>query len=486
MSVRWLLPWVVAVAACAEPVTAIEVHVAARPGASEVAALEVTVENGGQMTARTFEVGDQSFPLTFTITPTGRTGSVATTLRALDAGGDLRGLGRGQVIIAADEVVTLDVTLEPADFVVNAEVDGDQVLAYGQGKSGHQVAAGGDRVAVVFVNDCPATDSCPVLVRVLDKDGLAVSGGDIAVNIDSAKGSVPAVAATDAGVLVTWQAEDQTIRAVALSPDGAVTSAAETVFGTAGQAATDPAVSALESGEYVVVWSEEAAGGRILKGQFVDAAGAAAGSAFAISDEVPALASPTVSGAGDGRTFAAGWIADSQVWVRYYNAEGNAAGAGIAVPGIAGATAQSVRSAMTPGGDMVVVFGATGGDAGAGKYALGRFSPPAAAPVHGLIDLGPATSAATPPAVAIATTGDMAAVWQGTDADGAGIWWQPLTADSGQVGQPQPVNTTVAGDQSGPAVAATPEGFAVAWTDDSQQAPDTSLRAVRGRALYRD
>lgn len=485
MSRRYL--WaalVIALAACGEQVTAVEVRIEARPASSNIAALEVSVANNGQMTSRTFDVSGQSFPLTYTITPTGRTGTISTSLRAFDATGALRGVGSGATTIEAKELASIAITLEPADFVVNGDVAGDQVLAYRVGDSGRQVGAAGNRIAVVFVNDCPDVTSCPVLLRVLDQDGLFVGEADIAVNIDSVKGSVPAVAVSEQGILATWQADDNSIRALALRNDGGAQADSETIMGMGAEAA-DPAVAALSSGEFVVVWTQDAAGAREIRGRILDATGAPVAPAFPITVNPGTPLSPSVAATGNERAFGVAWIEGGEVMVRFFGADGSPQSAsGTAVLGVTGAQATSARAAMTPDGDVVVAFGASGGDAGAGAYMLGRFSGPDGTPVHGLIELATAPNASTPPAVAIGESGEMAVVWQGSDEAGAGIFWQRLTAASDRVGEPRQVNTTVTGDQTGPAVAATPEGFAVVWTDDSRQEPDTSQRAIRARVLY--
>lgn len=74
------------------------------------------------------------------------------------------------------------------------------------------------------------------------------------------------------------------------------------------------------------------------------------------------------------------------------------------------------------------------------------------------------------PEVSSSYEGDFVAVWQssGADGDGFGILAQLFALDGNEVGFPFPINSTVAGDQTRPAVGADDSGdFAVAW-----QSPD--------------
>ena len=59
-----------------------------------------------------------------------------------------------------------------------------------------------------------------------------------------------------------------------------------------------------------------------------------------------------------------------------------------------------------------------------------------------------------------------------------------LIGATGDPGTPFMIPTTTIGSQTDPSVVALDDSFAVAWTDDSKEAPDTDGTAVRARVIY--
>jgi len=520
MSLRPLALAAVALAApaCDEPapITVVFVTVDARPGVSSVEAIEVQANNGDGTIMQTFALDGHEFPVTFTVTPTDRTGDVRIEVIAMDGAGAVRGEGAATGTIVPDGRTEVDVLLDPADFPINEGIAGTQRLIFEYEAAGRQLASADDGFFVSFVNDCAMLGRCDVIARRFDTAGAplvnetTMDGGDFIANLTDEFTAAPAVAIGKTSVLMVWETPDA-IKAVALSREGGHLQLVDTVVSTTDLLVNDPAVAALAGGDFVVAWAETQADASIsIRGRFLDAMGVPRPNPttsndfdFAISSPEPGEAARVhLAAAASSHGFVAVWkhsaglFAPSDVRARFFTGSGEAAAVGNAnVTNLTDGTVYGPHVVYL-GGELALVAYAvqTTDDArlADGAIVLSRFSSPAGnrfgADVIVPAEL-PDFDVSVP---AIAQRGDcaIAVVWHqcgsGGDGQGCGVLLQMLRATGSPVGEPTLVNTTRACDQETPSVGALADSFVVAWTDGSMRAPDTDGLGIRGRLIYAD
>lgn len=97
-----------------------------------------------------------------------------------------------------------------------------------------------------------------------------------------------------------------------------------------------------------------------------------------------------------------------------------------------------------------------------------------------IVNANPASNQAQP-AIARGPDGGLMVVWTETTAAGSDIRGRLLSAAGTPFGPDIAINSTTAGSQLAPSVAATSQGYLVAWTDQSLTSGDIDGGAVRGR-----
>src|SRR4051812_9607001 len=97
-----------------------------RAAVHEAAKLKVTLSNAGSMRTDDLDLGENPFPVTFSLTAPGRSGELGISIDALDTNGALVGQGTGQASLADP---TASVILNSADFVVNTDYANNQFLS---------------------------------------------------------------------------------------------------------------------------------------------------------------------------------------------------------------------------------------------------------------------------------------------------------------------------------------------------------------------
>lgn len=486
--------------------TVVLVSVDKHPGIPAVIALAATAQNGGQMESKTFDVRGRSFPLTFTVQPTGRTGILSLALEALDGTGTERGVARGSVAIVPNQLSHLDIGLQPTDFVVNTQFAGTQKLTFEQGRGGVQVGTAADgSFAITFVNDCGNNSQCNVFGRIFAPDGTPRVNGitkdakQFTANLDTGNPlSVPAIAVGASGMFIVWQSP-QGISGVALDGGAAQKNTADVSI-AAVPGATNPDVAALAGGGFVVVWSQSNGTAQEIRARLLDADGQPVtnpntgdNTDFAVSTTGDA-SNPAVAATGDGEGFVATWEAGGEAYARFFDKTGapTASQEGQITMTGSGGTAFGARIAASPGHNAVIAWGASvSGAASKTGYFVRTFAPPAGAPT------GPPTRLTTAipdmvsaPDVAVLADGTIGAVWtscgKSGDGNGCGVFLQVLRATGLPIGAPITVDTTIQSDQKDPAIAAGKDSFVITWSDGSSQPPDTSGGAVRARIFYPD
>lgn len=487
----------VGLAACGDDPFVV-VTVSARPAVHDVARLRVTLGNGGTMRSDELALPDgQQLPATFTVTTPDRAGALAVQIEALTADGGLVGSGAGTATIGD---LALAVRLEAADFVVNTAYPDDQYLALDFEASGLQLAATPDGTwTTVFRPSCASGEPCDMLARRFDaqarplRSELVAGTSQFAVTSSQTTGvSTPAVAAGKDTTIALWDFDAplgtaEGVACRALDKNGASAANQKSV-------GTDPgtdvvAGAALASGAFVVTWNAPISTVATVRAAIVGA------------DCGTLVAAQTVSSSSDGHraTVAArpegtlfGWVSGGTARVRSGSATGSLVGQDTLFAGPNGAQeVEHVR--IAPMGDGFAVALRVASSTAAGPGAIWLYRTTLAGIQKGAPTLVTDRAGSDGPSVAgfgIATRGDGATlvVWSACDGNGdgngCGVFGRVVRPTGVPVGEAFPIPTTTQGDQRNPSVAALPDGFAVAWTDASNQAPDTSGFAVRARVVY--
>ena len=299
----------------------------------------------------------------------------------------------------------------------------------------------------------------------------------------------------------TALATTPTIRTYTLTADPAQTpavppvAAPERTVSPAGDGTTiesTPAVAGLSNGNYVTVWSDvpQFGGTAQIRGQMLNADDTPFGGVFTISTpDNFAQTNPSVTGLANGK-FVVSWTdqhlettanggetRSTDIRAQFYNANGTANGAAVTVNASTfGAQFQSNIASLYGGGAVIVfasdVYVGNAQFAGQRQVLAQRYDANGTA-VGGNITVSPsgATFNQTPVAAGLQDGGFVLAFAElysnAPDTDGA-IFMQRFTADGVSAGAAVRVNTTLAGQQDSPAIATLSDGtFIIAWQSES-------------------
>lgn len=490
-----------------EPETFVFVTVEARPAVRAMTSLEVMITNDNTTLMESFDVEDEEFPVTFTVTATNRVGDIAFAVEGVDEDGQKRALGAGSGTIVADERVDVTVLLEPTDFVVNSSIAGEQRLTFAQGRAGRQVASRADGAfSITFVNDCATLGRCDVFGRMFDPDStpavndITMTDAEFIVNQTDEFTAVPSIAVGTTGTLVVWETNID-IRGAMLSPAGAHVGFSDTIISTGTDFPFDANVAPLPTGEFAVVWTESTLDGSVVRGRLIGADGQPAinpvnndTSVFDVSTDAMGNAqAPVVAATGDGLGHVVAWRDGGDIIARFFGSDGLPRPAQQVVLVSAGVSGTLAGPQLAwDGNAAVVVWGITDftdNDLENGRFRLRRFAPPTGVPVGPEVSLTETTpDTISNPAVTPGPDGSVLVAWHDCgasgDDSGCGVFAQVVRRSNMPIGEPFSVNSTQVSDQTDPAAAAVPDGFVVTWSDASQQEPDTSEGAVRARVVY--
>ncbi len=492
-----------------EDPTVVVVSVNARSSVFGVSRLEVTVYNEEASVSDAFELDELDFPVTFSITPTHREGTLRVEVQGVDQTDVVRASGEASTQIVPLARVDLSLLLEPSDFVVNTSIAGTQMLTFVSERTGRQVAVGpDDSFLVTFVNDCALLGRCDVFARLFDADSspapndITNDSNEFIANLSDEFAAIPSAAFSDSAIFIAWESAND-IRGVALTPRAGHASVSETIISTSDEWQSDPAVAALASGDFVVVWSETdpIGTGNVIRGRFITASGEPRtnpitydSSDFQISTASGAsYALPSVVGTGQSSGFAVVWRDDHNIFGRFFDATGSPQNAN----DVALTTYDTTADVFGPNvawsnATAVVVWGVRDYDSSLyaeGAYLLRRFEPETGNPETPVRILSPSTPDRYSPAdVAVLQSGTIGATWHhcgaSGDGSGCGVFFQLVHPTGLPIGKPRVANSTKLGDQTGPSIAARSDGFLLAWNDASEQPPDDVEGAIRARLLY--
>lgn len=478
---------------CTSDDTYIVVTVDKRAAVHAASRFEVTLSNAGSMRTDSLDLGsDPQFPLTFSISAPGRAGELGIRVDALDLGGTLVGRGTGTALLTETNA---SVTIDSADFVVNALYAGNQFLSNDFEAVGLQLAAlSSGTWTVAFREDCT---SCNVLARRYDATGLPVrselAAGDTQFPVTTTPtttGSIPAVAASGTTTLVLWDFFDtgQGVACRALSEQGAAPGNQLTISNDSADVVT---VAPLSGGNFAVTWQS-------LMTQYVVRSMVVRPDCTVFS--APVTASTTLGATGARRSHVAGngsavlyaWIVDGNVRFRMGTTNGGFTGANdeLLIPKLTAQEVDHVRVAPWGTGFAVAARWASNTTTGPGKIEVYRLSATGAKmgnPI--LITDKSGSDFASDKAFGIAQRADGAlmVVWHQCDT-GPGscdVLGRILRSTGVPVGTEFPIATTTNSDQINPSVVALDaSSFVAAWNDSSGVEPDPAGSAVRARILY--
>jgi hypothetical protein len=458
--------------------------------------LEVTLSNAGSMRTDSIDVGENDFPVTFSISAPGRSGDLGISIDALDATGSLVGRGTGSAALTSPVATVM---LDSADFVINALYANNQFLSNDFEAVGLQLAASGGNWTTVFREDC---NPCNVLARRFDSTGKPVrtelAAGDTQFPVSTTQttsGAIPAVASASGVTLVVWDFFDtvgtgQGVACRAINEQGVGTGQQ---LSLSTDAADVVAVNPLPNGNFVVTWQTFMTT-QIVRGAIVTPSCTTLASPYTLSGVTGQFGARRAHAAANGSTILYTWVDDGDVKIR----TGPLTGTPLTnndltlIPKTASQEVDHVRVAPWQNGFAVAVRWASSTGTGPGKievYRVGATALPAIQGTPILITDKSGSDFASDKAFGIAqrTDGALMLAWHvcETGPGSCDVYGRILRPTGVPVGEPYVLATSTGSDQVNPSIVAIDNTtFAAAWNDSSGIEPDQSGSAVRGRILY--
>ena len=468
----------------------VAVEIGRWPAARDIDSLVLNWTQEGVKVTDSIAISDSQFPLSYDLELHG-TGPVDLVVDARDAGGNL--VGRGTAELPAD-AETGKVMLQGADFQLNNVFAGSQFLTNDFEAVGLQLAsmAGFDTWMVAFRDECT---NCNVYGRRFDSIGvpvhteLASGAGQFQLNsVAVMSSSAPAVVGLIDSTLGLWDFDTNgTDKGIACRAVDYVGLSTQAVTITTEPADVVTAAFLPEVDSAVVTFNTPL----VVKSMIVRRDCTAA--------STPLTVSATTSGTGARRSHAAAlgsrilyaWIVDGEVHVRTGNDAGQLfADERLLLTRNGSEEIDYVRVAPWGSDFAVAVRWSTVTGVGPARIEIHRVSLNGMRLGDPLLiadDTGSDFASNKSFGIASRPDGVLMVVWhvcpQGPgscDVYGRIVHGGPLT------GAPFIVSTTTQSDQTNPSVAATIDGFVVAWSDFSGTQPDASGEGVRARIIRPD
>ena len=302
------------------------------------------------------------------------------------------------------------------------------------------------------------------------------------------------------GFVLTWTMEepdDSGVYASVFSADGQLVTERITVTGPVRGSQNTPDVTALNGGGFVIVWadfngitSDADDSGSAIRGQVFTEAGARVGGQFLVNTTVESDQFSPFVDALDSGGFVVTWSDASGnpdpdtigVRAQQFSATGGKVGAEVVVPALARGDQYANDVAGLPGGGFVAIWadnGAKPGDTSEfGVFA--RLFDASGVPTSGELPVNTSGVLDQSDAqVAVLDNGNFVVTWhdesgQGGDAEPLSIKAQVFTGAGARAGTEILVNTGTAGSQADAVVTAVPGGgFAISWQDFGADDPAT-------------
>ncbi|MCG8422890.1 MAG: hypothetical protein MJE77_33710 [Proteobacteria bacterium] len=498
--------------------TVVLVKTEARSSMRPANLLEVSGSNGEDTFTEQFDIQNREFPLTFTVTPSGRTGDISFEIRAVDSTGDqdlLRGQGSGRATIVENGRVDVEVMLEPVDFVVNSSVDGSQALTFEPESNGKQVAVLPDgSFLIAFLNDCANLGLCDVHARLFAADtqparnGISGDSSEFTANQLLSQNQIgsPVTAAGQSSVLIAWASNGQ-IRGTLLDTNGAPI-ATDIAISDSRNTAKSPHAAALASGQFVVVWREDIAiDQRTIVARLVESNGTLSPDGVFTTkvDDSERDESPIVASTRSGRGFVVIWHDASNVFGQFFDSTGTAINTEQNLTKYESDELTVYGPHVAWVGDAAMLIWGVYGDEATfekGRLLMRRFGPDGNTDGAESVILTATDDSFAKPAMVSRNDGVVAVAWHSCegrgDDSGCGVFVRFAYPSGLPIGRNLRANTTTSGDQkdasiatadiamaaADDAIAAKSGGFVVAWNDRSDTEPNESNGAVRARMVY--
>jgi hypothetical protein len=501
-----------ALAACTETPTVTVVTVSARPAVQALASLDVTFANDNATLTEQFDLRGVTLPATFSVETPGRSGTLEMTASALGADGTKAARGSAEVAIRPDDVSTVELLLDPDDFVVNTVTAQDQQLIFFLGNGGRQIASTADGAFTVgFSDDCGEFNRCDVWGRNYDvravPQATTLAAGTAQYNFNRSQvfGTDPAIAIGPSGArLAVWMSIAQQNGNVAdqilcssIDAAGAPLTASEVVISPQpAQAVQQPSLVALGPSLYAATWNQVvplAQGGtfQVILAILLDDScrpqmngiNGAAGF-FEVSARGGALDHPVV--AGSGNRFGFVWGNGDGLRGRFTTLDGTFGGPETVLVEDDGPLRWG-QQLVFAGERYMLTYGLLGDGAPGPELRVRPVSLGGSLEGTDTVLASGALDPLEAPALTYRADGAIGVAWHGCDLPddpGCGVVARLVRPTGLPVGDPIHVNTTTVNDQRDPSIAPLPGAFVLAWTDGSGVAPDTSESGIRARVIY--
>jgi hypothetical protein len=472
------------------------VTVDARPAVHDAAALTVTLANAGTMRSDTLMLAGQSFPVTFSVSAPGRTGDLAITVDASDAGGLVIGHGSAMTAVAAPAA---DVLLDSTDFVVNTDYAGDQFPTDEFQSAGFQLAALPDGTWTTVFRDSCMQSACNVFARRFDRAGKPVttqaaagSNAFVVTARTSDNLTEPAVASSQTATLVVWNFTDPTVNGIAcrtLNAAGALGDDQKPII-TSETLPDALGVAALSTGDFVVSWNALNSN-NVIRAALVKPDCSVSGVVQTVSPD-NMFADRNAVGTSDDHALLT-WVISGDLYARTASRTGTLSPPP-AMPLISHTATDKVvqaRIAAAPAGGfaLAVRWISTTSDTAPGKIELYQVSAAGAlTPSPSLITDQSGSNLFDDDGFGLASRpdGTVMVAWDVCDSNGNGctLSGRILRATGEPLTDTLAIATTTGNSQRMPSVIGLPDAFAVVWADSSTKPPDTAGQAVRARIVY--
>ena len=299
------------------------------------------------------------------------------------------------------------------------------------------------------------------------------------------------------------------LRAQIFNADGSAFGAEFLVNTTTASWQSDPNITALADGRFVVAWRDDGASGgdtssTAVRAQMFNADGSTFGAEFLVNTTTADIQyQPTITALADGRfvvswadySATAGDTKGSAIRAQLFNADGSTFGAEFLVNTTTKAFQYDPTITALADGGFVVAWtdsSATGGDTSGSAVRAQLFSAGGAASGAEFLVNTTTISLQQKPTITALAGGGFVVAWE--DSSGIGgdtaltaIKAQVFNADGSTSGPEFLVNTTTDDFQTQPTITGLADGgFVVAWTDSSATGGDPSERAVRAQVFNAD
>ena len=365
-----------------------------------------------------------------------------------------------------------------SDALVNTTTTGDQrAPAITKLDDGYVVVWQSFIAPSGFSSDAHPAQTGIYLQRYTDA-GLAV-GGEVLVNSVASTSEIqPTVTATaGGGFAVAWASQhdasaagsDYGVYLQRFDSQGARLGGETQVNITTALNQESPAMAELAGGGFVVSWwSDTAAGtGGIYSRVFAADGSAASGELLVNTASAGPQSAPAVTGLADGG-YLVTWDGSSGIHAQHFDSHGVAlAPEARADAGDAGAIAKPVVAALAQGGWVIAWQSAAADGNGLDIHAQRFAADGSAAGAQSIVNTTVAGQQSAP-AITAMPGGGYVIGWTSTDGNGDGVFAQRFDASGHAVGAETQINNTTALNQSDLALAPSNGGYLAAWGSQAQ------------------